>query len=323
MAKAIETGQTKRNTIKNLLDEFTTFQWDGKSSFDDFGMFITNNKDLKFYNGPSFSNTYTHPQFESHAGALTGVSFQTQQITFNVAAYYITDATYREIIHWLSPLKISYLIFDFNQHFRYNVKLSKINESSLRQIVGYEEGMPMYYTELTLTFDVIGKPCAIGVNPYEMQLSGNNTYKINTDTATAPDYVPSDLPTPIDCYFNFTIQSPAFGVDFKVQYGEKEVSLFNVSLQNLIVGQPLNLHYNSESGLLFLQYASSHEKLLHLVNLTDTGEKIVSGFNAIKFNIPGRLDYNDFDLSKLEFTLTSDKVIPETMFTIYPRTNLI
>ena len=320
MAKTIEIGQTKRNTIKNLLDEFTTFQWDGKSSFDDFGMFITNNKDLKFYNGPSFSNTYTHPQFESHAGALTGVSFQTQQITFNVAAYYITDETYREIIHWLSPLKISYLIFDFNQHFRYNVKLSKINESSLRQIVGYENGMPMYYTELTLTFDVIGKPCAIGVNPYEMQSTGN-TYKINT---TVSNYVSSDLPTPIDCYFNFITKSPAFEVDFKVQYGEKEVSLFNVYLQNLIVGQPLNLHYNSESGLLFLQYASSHEKLLHLINLTDTGEKIVSGFNAIKFNIPGRLDYNEFDLSKLNFTLiTSDKVIPETMFTIYPRTNLI
>ena len=321
MAKAIETGQTKRNTIKNLLDEFTTFQWDGKSSFDDFGVFITNNKDLKFYNGPSFSNTYTHPQFESHAGALTGVSFQTQQITFNVAAYYITDETYREIIHWLSPLKISYLIFDFNQHFRYNVKLSKINESSLRQIVGYENGMPMYYTELTLTFDVIGKPCAIGVNPYEIQSTDINTYKINTK---ASDYVPSDLSTPIDCYFNFITQSTSFEVDFKVQYGEKEVSLFNVSLQNLIIGQPLNLHYNSESGLLFLQYASSHEKLLHLINLTDTGEKIVSGFNAIKFNIPGRLDYNEFDLSKLNFTLTtSDSVIPVTMFTSYPRTNLI
>lgn len=95
----IDIGRNKRAVLKKMLDKFTTFSWDGLDSFENFGAFITNNKDLKFYNGPSFSNAYTQPQFESHAGYLTGVSFQVQQISFNIGVYAVDDETYRKLIY--------------------------------------------------------------------------------------------------------------------------------------------------------------------------------------------------------------------------------
>lgn len=81
--------EEKRNQIKGRLDDFATFVWRGKNAFDICGAFIIADKrgDLKFYNGPSFSNEYTKPQFSSSSGNLTGVSFNRQQITFKMGAY--------------------------------------------------------------------------------------------------------------------------------------------------------------------------------------------------------------------------------------------
>ena len=77
------TSQTlhKRNQLKSSLDDFCTFYWRGVDAFKTFGAFIVNKNDLKFYNGPSFSNDYVQPQYETAAGLLTGVKFKTQQIS--------------------------------------------------------------------------------------------------------------------------------------------------------------------------------------------------------------------------------------------------
>ena len=71
----------ERKKIKWGIDDFASFTWRGIDAFETFGAFIINNKDsLKFYNGPSFSNEYTKPQFETAAGQLTGVTFQIQKM---------------------------------------------------------------------------------------------------------------------------------------------------------------------------------------------------------------------------------------------------
>lgn len=339
----IDIGRNKRAVLKKMLDKFTTFSWDGLDSFENFGAFITNNKDLKFYNGPSFSNAYTQPQFESHAGYLTGVSFQVQQISFNIGVYAVDDETYRKLIYWLNPLKISYLVFSFNTDFRYNLKLSKVSETSNRSIIGYENTIPLYYTELSLTFDVIGKPCAIGTSAYEWkELNNNDSNYTLLKIDTTRDFVPTDISTPIDAYLYIPQLKPNLYVKMDAVYSttntDTTVNLFSVNLQNLASNQDLRLHYNSENGLLFLQYASSHEKLLNLMNLTDTGEKIVSSFNSSKFKIPGRFDNKEFDINnfglkiyinykependtQISLTTTDDNNIYN--ITVYPRTNLI
>ena len=92
--------KAKRDQLRQAMDNFTSFTWCGVDAFETFGAFIINNKNsLKFYNGPSYSNEYTKPQFESAAGQLTGVTFQTQKIDFTIGVYWISEDHYRHLIH--------------------------------------------------------------------------------------------------------------------------------------------------------------------------------------------------------------------------------
>lgn len=94
------TDSSKREELRRRMDDFTSFSWRGDNAFDKFGAFIVGGKDaLKFYNGPSFSNKYTKPQFESANSILTGVEFQTQKIDFTVGVYWFTIQEYREFLH--------------------------------------------------------------------------------------------------------------------------------------------------------------------------------------------------------------------------------
>lgn len=119
--------------------------------FDNFGMFITNDgrNGLTMYNGPSFSNKYTQPQFERAAGILTGVSFSTQQIKFKVAVYWISIEDYRLLLNFLDPYEINDLQFDYDKQYRYLVKLASLKDST-KIVVGSENGEPRYYTEFDL-----------------------------------------------------------------------------------------------------------------------------------------------------------------------------
>ena len=76
-----------------------------------------------------------------------------------------------------------------------------------------------------------------------------------------------------------------------------EITLYEVHLKNLTIGDsesyPLNLTYQSDSGLLFLSYGNSNGKLLNLLNLEDTGKKIVDFFFCNKFLIPGSFSWGE------------------------------
>ena len=208
----------KRQQIKSLQDEFMTFSWGGYDAFENFGAFIINDKNgsLKFYNGPGFSNEYSKPQFDNSGGDLQGVNFNKQTISFTIGVYWINIKQYRLMLNWLNPLEVDYLIFGFNPDYRYNVKLSKLGDST-KWIVGKEDGEPMYYTEIPLTFEVQGTPCAKGVNSYEF----NNWVYVNSETAetdkqnnlltslsnySSNDFIESDLPTPLDISLSFILQ---------------------------------------------------------------------------------------------------------------------
>ena len=237
-----------RELLKKQMDDFATFVWRGVKSFDAYGAFIINNKNsLKFYNGPSFTNEYSKPKFSSTGSNLTGISFSTQTISFQVGAYWLTEAEYREFINWLDPYEISYLGFDFEDKYDYLVKLSKIGDST-RYVVGRNENNePCYYTELNLTFEVQGEACARARYGYEFDITQKqndlNTLqaKIKNDI---PEYITSDLnfpfvlnasfiPTidPNNTTLNVNIQANL--IEYSQEQERANFSLFNVSFQGL------------------------------------------------------------------------------------------
>ena len=373
-----EKTKQKRQQIKSLQDEFMTFSWGGYDAFENFGAFIINDKNgsLKFYNGPGFSNEYSKPQFDNSGGDLQGVNFNKQTISFTIGVYWINIKQYRLMLNWLNPLEVDYLIFGFNPDYRYNVKLSKLGDST-KWIVGKEDGEPMYYTEIPLTFEVQGTPCAKGVNSYEFI----NWVYINSETAeekdkrnnllthlnrSSKDWIESDLPTPIDISLPFILQGGKkddlnknyiYHIELSAEYDTissdnyESLLLFSAELQNLTIipynesinkALSLNIRYNSEIGLLFLTYGNSNEKILSLLNLNDTGEKIINNYTVNKFSLPGRFAYPDFDTKKLQLKLSvwkydsatnvqsavsdaflSKITVKQPYIVCYPRTNIL
>lgn len=232
-----------RELLKKQMDDFATFVWRGVKSFDKYGAFIINNKNsLKFYNGPSFTNEYSKPKFSSTGSNLTGISFSTQTISFQVGAYWLTEAEYREFINWLNPYEISYLGFDFEDKYDYLVKLSKIGDST-RYVVGRNENNePCYYTELNLTFEVQGEACARARYGYEFDITQKQD-DLNTLQAkiknNIPEYITSDLNFPfvLDTSLIATINSsPKIQVtliEMNADNNKNETALFSVNFQNL------------------------------------------------------------------------------------------
>lgn len=173
---------TERNKFAGQLDDFTTFTWANVDMFAEFGAFVINEKkgSLKMYNGASFSNNYTKQQYQDGYTNLSGITFNTQQITFTIGVYWISIEDYRVMMNLLHPYAVDMLSFDFEPKYGYECKLANIKDST-RYVLGKEtissthntnsnlkfsqlatgngEGY-RYYTELTLTFEVIGKQCA-------------------------------------------------------------------------------------------------------------------------------------------------------------------
>ena len=338
-----EKTKQKRQQIKSLQDEFMTFSWGGYDAFENFGAFIINDKNgsLKFYNGPGFSNEYSKPQFDNSGGDLQGVNFNKQTISFTIGVYWINIKQYRLMLNWLNPLEVNYLIFGFNPDYRYNVKLSKLGDST-KWVVGKENGEPMYYTEIPLTFEVQGAPCAKGVNSYEfvewktLDTTEEDIKKYARTYVNLRDFIESDLPAPLDISLSFLLQDGKdkdrdknyiYHIELNAELHDNIITeetpsdnyesllLFSAELQNLTIISTenkdtsikplsLNIRYNSEVGLLFLTYGNSNEKILSLLNLNDTGEKIINNYTVNKFSLPGKFAYPDFDTKKLQLKLS-------------------
>ena len=67
----------------------------------------------------------------------------------------------------LNPLRVDFLTFGFETKYGYQAKLSKLGDST-RYVVGRsEQGEPVYYTEIPLTFEVQGAQCAIAQDEFE------------------------------------------------------------------------------------------------------------------------------------------------------------
>ena len=344
----------RRNMIRNGIDDFASFTWRGVDAFDTFGAFIINNKNsLKFYNGPTYSNSYTKPQFDSAYGQLTGITFNVQKIDFTIGVYWISEEHYRQLIYWLNPYEVNTLTFRFEPEYYYQVKLASI-EDGIRYVVGHEENKPMYYTEMKLSFEVQGPACAYHIAEYRLDQSNSDEDSLDqwreyAFQATQENTKNSDLAIPIECLANLKLvcgsealpEQDRYIVDLFAQYGNNEpINLFSVTFKNQTYSQNsstaniLSIKYESDSGLLLLNVGDSEYMLLNQLSTSNYGKRIIESITVNKFEIPGTFDDPNFDmLHNLKFTLNVNGNMggagnwiatkDDVHFKIRARTNLI
>jgi hypothetical protein len=89
-------------------------------------------------------------------------------------------------------------------------------------------------------------------------------------------------------------------------------------------GRFLNITYLSESGTLLWKIGDTTTRLLSLTS-NSNGERILKTLLTESFMLPGRIDYNDFNLSDIEFVLRYNGCAITTLPIIesYARTNVI
>ena len=332
----------RRAALANRLDKFCTFSWNGVDAWEQFGCFIINEKNsLKFYNGPSFSNSYTSPMFTDEAGALTGLKFSTQSISFTVGVYWITEEEYRKFIHWLNPYAVGALAFSFEPYWTYNVKLSGMKDSTRYPVGKDENGKDTYYTEMSLTFEIQGQPCAIRSTPYVWQVTSSTATRLNLslnpqyDGVEGTGNVDSDLPT------GFEIKMPIhlnviksdtlttsikrklmelnktkpdasldlilkYKVDEKTSYELLNLRLFHLSYMIEDANATefnFDISYDSVNGLCQLTVGDT-TKLLTRIESLSNGERLVKSMNCAQFQFPGKFDQPDFDRNKIDLELS-------------------
>lgn len=324
--------RTKKEREKFLsrIDDFATFYWDNVDMFNEFGAFIICEKKggLSIYNGPSFKNEYSKSQFQNGYTNLSGITFDTQTISFKVGVYWFSIEDYRMLMNFLHPYKIAYLAFGFEQTFGYYCKLSSIKDSS-RYIVGQEtktdttntntkmgysqiyssdQSGYRYYTELQLTFEVIGTQCAKELTAHIDYAKMTKDAAQNIYKGYVAEKQQSDLDMPIQLTFNnlntssdndLTIKCAAsVTYKYKTINGQTEVTeqevtntapLFEIKLKN-IKEKNISLKYDSEQGLLYWS-TGKKENILSLLSTSDTGARIVDSLDVRQFYWPGTLDH--------------------------------
>lgn len=333
------------NQVSPMLDKYATFRWDDED-MTLYHTFIINEKkgSLKFYNGPSFSNSYTQPQFESASSRFTGVTFKTQQISFTIAVYAVTAEQYRKLLYKLHPYTIGNLSFDFDKDWRYVCKLSNISDSN-RYIVGHYNDnnttKELYYTELKLTFDIVGDAVAQSTEEIGYSLSSsNNSHTFTMNNNRIENKPVSELDTPFLFTFGVKLisnaQNPILNLRVKRNSSATEennttsIQLFNIILQNLTEGYTYYFEYNSQTGDLCL-IDGDQRKIITMLSTFKSGNRIVSLLETKNYLLEGTFNGGDLgqtnSQTQLIFTYSNCDIIIDAVegcgINCYARRNLI
>lgn len=344
--------RAKRAQLRARFDEFTTFRWGNYDMWDEFGAFLVNEKrgTLQFYNGPAYSNSYTKAQFGTHQ-MLNGVTLNTKKITITVGLYWFSIEEYRRFINLFNPYEVNDLVFGHASEWRYFVKATGVPDSP-RQIVGYEDNEPRYYTEVKLSFEIQGEVCALSNESYELK----NTTKIseadNTQTyklMTPNNFIVSDLSTPMRWNLQLapegtadgtgTISLTAYWITETNDSGDiidtaNKKEMFNIRFKNLATltsegtTPVINIVYLSETATILWSVGDDLSKLLTLSS-NSKGQRLIQSMQVNSFLLPGKLEYSDSDITRIQFTLRYEgfNLVTEGAYTpiieSYARTNII
>ena len=305
------------NQVSPMLDKYATFRWDNEE-MTLYHAFIINEKNgsLKFYNGPSFSNNYTQSQFESASSKFTGVTFKTQQISFTIAVYAITEELYRKLIYKLHPYTISNLSFGFEPNWRYVCKLSNISDST-RYIVGHytdDSGKTkeLYYTELKLTFDIIGD--AVAQSTQELSYGGDPL--INPVTFKFKKGSSSELDTPFIFIFKINLSDTTGIMPFVAleiqenktsieQDNKTSIQLFKIIFQNLTPNHDYTFEYNSQTGDLCLVNGDKR-KIITMLTTFQSGNRITSFLETRPYLLTGTFNGGNFQEMTLKLSASDN-----------------
>lgn len=328
-----------RDAVAARLDKYSKFTWCGIDMWDKYGAFIISDKrgGLKFYNGPSFSNTYTSPQFSRERSDLVEVTYKTQSVSFKIGVYGVTENEFRELMYCLHPLEVNYLTFNFQPTWRYLVKLASRADSD-RHIIGCNgEGEDLYYTEFDLKFEVQGDSVALRTSA--MSTKENSTISANkVEISLQPEENTStDLNTPFDltfrCELSGTSQSEQVTIKLNWTVGTQSYSK-TLALITFVdtTTQSLLLRYESSSGNIYvIDGEQVTTQLLNLLTTYSSGKRIIQALKTFPAYIPGRLE-NVFNISDIRVVISSETCKidlgsePKTEglgLTCYGRTNLI
>ena len=312
--------------VSPMLDKYATFSWDDEE-MTNYHAFIINEKkgSLKFYNGPSFSNNYTQPQFESASSRFTGVTFKTQQVSFTIAVYAVTAEQYRKLINKLHPYVIGNLSFGFDKDWRYVCKLSNISDSD-RYIVGHYDDngntKELYYTELKLTFDIVGDAVAQSTEEIGFQSTQSEnliTFRHNTENFT------SELDTPFLFTFTISLSNNQRNPELSLSINDTIV-LFKMVLQNLTPDLEYTFEYNSQTGDLCL-INGDQRKLITMLSTFQSGNRIVSLLETNSYLLTGTFNGGEWDKIILQFNYKNCEIKIDSNhgcgINCYARKNLI
>lgn len=341
-----ERAAKMRNQAYARMDKYCFFKWNNLDAWEEFHAFIIADKagDLKFHTGPSFTNTYSSPQFGVNKNLL-GVTYSTASVSFKVGFYYITETEWRKVLEAFNPLEIAWLEFRYEPKWRYQCKVNKIADTSryVLETIGDED---YYYAETTLTFDLVGDPVAY-TQPYEftsMEGEGQGNKKLNFFCINkTSDYTASDLDYPLDISVNLNLscilkdssESNSFILTCKTGYGKKSLNsdtqLFQITFQNISYSSLekderhwpafLTVKYRSDTGVLLL-LKGEQESLLSMQQSTAAGNRLVQSmmsqpykwsgefYNITPFsNAEERTPYIYFEIQNQNETLDGTKII--------------
>lgn len=199
------------------------------------------------------------------------------------------------------------------------MKLSGIQKAP-KKFLGYDaNNMRAWYTELQLTFDVLGTPCAKLLN--ELSTSGN--------PATFNGFGIPYLRTPVEIKLT-TNSSVTFEADTTYTVivedsDEESMELFSFTPNVDFIMNSTNsiITYDSETAILYYQATSSSKKQLLSCTITNAqGIRLFKNFNVNQFFVRGKFDENPIVLEYYEFSMdTEEPVIIQV--SCRPRINVI
>ena len=185
-----------------------------------------------------------------------------------------------------------------------------------------------YYTEFKVSFEVQGPACAYHKMSYEFNYNTNydelGKGLIQTWTVKPENFHQvgnSNLEMPFNWYIPISLNSIfesgqelsdsiILKLTGSIYYeGQPRKVLFDTSLTNLSFLNnakriwTLDLKYDSNSGLMFLELGNNDRLLLSRLSTVSTGKRIVNSIIVEKHFLSGNFESYIFDLSKVKITL--------------------
>lgn len=231
-----------------------------------------------------------------------------------------------------------------------NTKLRYSNISAAETSDGYR-----YYTELQLTFEVVGKQCAKEITPrlFDSIIQKPAGYSstdlpitlTHNDLTLNGNHWPSDLDYPFKLAINNLIYNvddvteaqkqnllnATIGIRAKALFGTSntpvEKVLFEIYFNPAILTQfnhiswesaPISLEYDSEQGLVYWDLGD-HRQILSLLSTNSNGLRFVKYLHSNRVFWPGRLDhYEVFTTNNNEIQIViEDLSVSDSSMTAY------